>query len=287
MKAIILAGGHGTRLAPITTAVNKHLLPVHDKPMIYYPLSVLMLAGIRDILVVCRDCDLTAYQHLLGDGERFGVAISYALQSEPKGIAEALIIGEHFLANGPCCLILGDNFFFGEGLGPKLREAAQLRAGAAVFAYQVADPERFGVISFDEQLRALTIAEKPRHPKSDWAVTGLYFFDHQAPEIARHLRPSSRGELEITSLNRHYLTQNELRVFLLGRGSAWLDMGTSASLQEAGAFVQMIEQRQGLKIACLEEIALKNGWIDADSLKRSLPTRCDSEYYRYVRQLVT
>lgn len=265
-KGIVLAGGTGTRLYPITKGVSKHLLHVYDKPMIYYPLSVLMLAGIRDILMITTPEDQAAYQRLLGTGERLGLHLSYAVQPRPEGLAQAFLIGETFIEQSRVCLILGDNIFYGQGLTSKLQAAVERESGATVFAYHVKDPERFGVVTFDAQQRAVSIEEKPRHPASNFAVTGLYFYDHHVVDMAKHIKPSLRGELEITSINQIYLEHQALYVEQLGRGFAWLDTGTYESLLEAGMFVHTVEHRQGLKVACLEEIAYKNGWLTAADL---------------------
>jgi glucose-1-phosphate thymidylyltransferase len=287
MKGIILAGGAGTRLHPVTQCISKQLLPVYDKPMVYYPLSVLMLAGIRDILVISTPQDLPRFRELLGDGSTFGISLSYAEQAQPKGIAQAFTIGADFIGRDGVCLILGDNVFYGQGFVEKLATAARTPTGATVFAYKVRDPERFGVIEFDASLRAVALAEKPRNPRSDWAVTGLYFYDNQVVDIARRLQPSARDELEITDVNREYLQRGSLQVQLLGRGFAWLDTGTHESLLEASQFVQTIERRQGMKIACLEEIALEAGWLSPAEVRVRAATMEKSEYGRYLAALVT
>jgi glucose-1-phosphate thymidylyltransferase len=286
MKGIVLAGGSGTRLYPITKGISKQLLPVYDKPMIYYPLSVLMLAKIRDILVISTPEDIDGYKRLLANGEQLGINISYAVQPSPDGLAQAFIIGEAFIGDDSVCLVLGDNIFYGQGFRPKLVAASNRPKGATIFGYQVKDPERFGVVEFDKNMRALSIEEKPIQPKSNYAVTGLYFYDNDVVEIARQVKPSSRGELEISSVNSAYLEQGELNVELLGRGFAWLDTGTHDSLQEASAFVQTIEHRQGYKIACLEEIAFNNGWLNASQVKQAGKTMEKNGYGQYLLSLV-
>jgi glucose-1-phosphate thymidylyltransferase len=286
MKGILLAGGSGTRLYPLTRVVSKQLLPVYDKPVIYYPLSLLMLAGVREVLVVSTPRDTPVIERLLGDGGGLGLSLSYAVQPEPRGIAEALLIGEVFLAGGPCCLVLGDNLLFGHHLSELLAESARLTEGAHVFAYHVHDPERYGVVEFDRGFRALSIEEKPKRPRSSWAVTGLYFYDGRASALARELKPSARGELEITDLNQAYLRQGRLTVTPLGRGVAWLDMGTHDSLLTASLFVQTLEQRQGWKIACLEEIALVKGFIDAAAFERLTEAHGGSAYAAYLRRVL-
>ena len=286
MKGIVLAGGSGTRLHPITKGVSKQLLPVYDKPMIYYPLSVLMLAGIREVLIISTPTDLPSFKNLLGDGSDFGIELSYAVQPSPDGLAQAFVIGEEFIGEEKVCLILGDNIFYGPGFSDMLRDAAAKPSGATVFGYHVTDPERFGVVEFDTDGKAISIEEKPARPKSNYAVTGLYFYDNTVVEIAKNVRPSLRGELEITDINMAYLQRGELSVSLLGRGFAWLDTGTHDSLIEAGQYIQTISHRQGLNVACLEEIGYHNDWISKDRLLEQAELLKKTGYGKYLEQIV-
>jgi glucose-1-phosphate thymidylyltransferase len=285
MKGIILAGGTGTRLHPITLGVSKQLLPVYDKPMIYYPLSVLMLAKIRDVLIITTPEDQSAFQRVMGDGSRFGIDISYAVQPKPEGLAQAFIIGDKFVGDDSVSLILGDNLFYGEGFVEVLHKAGAIKSGATIFGYKVMNPDQFGVVEFDENRKVLSVEEKPKNPKSHWAITGLYFYDNQVIDIAKHVKPSARGELEITSVNHAYLERGQLSVELLGRGFAWLDTGTSTSLLEAAHYVSIIEKRQGYRIACLEEIAWRNGWLSDAELDRAAEQMSKNEYGQYLKRL--
>ncbi|MHC5105994.1 glucose-1-phosphate thymidylyltransferase RfbA [Enterobacter ludwigii] len=286
MKGIILAGGSGTRLYPITMGVSKQLLPIYDKPMIYYPLSVLMLAGIKEILIITTPDDQESFKRILGNGSQFGICISYAIQPKPEGLAQAFIIGEEFIGSDSVCLVLGDNIFFGQGFSPKLRTVVERNEGATIFGYQVMDPERFGVVEFDCNNKAISIEEKPGSPKSNWAVTGLYFYDNNVIEIAKNVKPSIRNELEITSINEEYLKRKSLHVELLGRGFAWLDTGTHDSLIEAGSFVETVQKRQGMMVACPEEIAWRNGWLSDDELRERGDMLAKNHYGKYLLKLV-
>ncbi|HQR32699.1 MAG TPA: glucose-1-phosphate thymidylyltransferase RfbA [Blastocatellia bacterium] len=286
MKGIILAGGSGTRLYPITMSVSKQLLPIYDKPMIYYPLSTLMLAGIREILVITTPQDQAQFQRLLGDGSQYGLRLSYAAQPSPDGLAQAFIIGREFVGTDNVALVLGDNIFYGHGLPEDLRRASQRMTGATVFAYQVRDPERYGVVEFDTEGRAISLEEKPKQPRSSWAVTGLYFYDNRVLDVAANLKPSPRGELEITDVNRTYLEWNALHVEKLGRGIAWLDTGTHESLQQASGFIQVLQERQGLMVSCLEEIAYREGWMTADDVRRIAEPMKKNEYGQYLLRML-
>ena len=286
MKGIVLAGGSGSRLYPITKGVSKQLLPIYDKPMIYYPVSVLMLAGIQDILLISSPEDIGGYQRLLGDGSQFGIHLTYAVQPRPDGLAQAFIIGKEFIGDDSVCLALGDNIFYGQSFSPKLIKAANKESGATLFGYQVKDPERFGVVEFDENMKAVSLEEKPRAPKSNYAITGLYFYDNNVVNIAESLTPSDRGELEITCLNNVYLEQGDISVEILGRGFAWLDTGTFDSLLEASHFVQTIEHRQGFKVACLEEIAFNAGWISSAQLEKCAAGMVNNSYGQYLKGLL-
>lgn len=287
MKGIVLAGGSGTRLYPITKGVSKQLLPIYDKPMIYYPLSVLMLAGIREILIITTPEDSDGFKRLLGDGSNFGVNFTYEVQPKPEGLAQAFIIGEKFIGKDNVCLILGDNIFYGQGFTPILNNVIQKNSGATIFGYKVRDPERYGVVEFDQNLKVLSIEEKPKHPKSFYAATGLYFYDNSVVSLAKNIKPSDRGELEITTLNNEYLKLNRLNIELLGRGFAWLDTGTHDSLIEAGHYVETIQNMQGLKIACLEEIAWHQGWLTDSQLADQAQQNSKNEYGHYLKQLLT
>jgi glucose-1-phosphate thymidylyltransferase len=285
MKGIILAGGSGTRLYPVTKGVSKHLLPVYDKPMIYYPLSVLMLAGIRDILIITTPEDKNGFIRALGDGKEFGIKLSYEIQPKPEGLAQAFIIGEEFIGDDQVCLALGDNIFWGHGFSPILNRVAGIKSGAYIFGYQVKDPERFGVVTFDKNQKATSIEEKPINPLSSYAITGLYFYDNDVVEMAKRVKPSPRGELEITTINQMYLERGDLNVELLGRGFAWLDTGTHESLLDAAMFVETIEKRQGYKVACLEEIALNKGWLSSDQILNTVKNMSKNSYSKYLKNI--
>ena len=286
MKGIILAGGSGTRLYPSTKVISKQLLPIYDKPMIYYPLSVLMLAGIREILIISTQRDIGNYEDLLGDGSNWGIEIQYKVQPSPNGLAEAFILGEEFIGSDSVCLILGDNIFYGQGFSTLLKQSASLNKGGIIYSYKISDPKRFGIVEFDEDLNIKSIEEKPDNPRSNYAVTGLYFYDNKVIEIAKNLKPSDRGELEITSVNQEYLKQGLLKTKILGRGFAWLDTGTAESLLDAGQFVQTIEKRQGHKIACIEEIAYKNNWINKDQLLNIIQSYNPCDYRDYLSSII-
>jgi glucose-1-phosphate thymidylyltransferase len=285
MKGIVLAGGTGSRLYPITLGISKQLLPVYDKPMIYYPISVLMLAGINEILIISTPHDLPNFKKLLGDGSRFGLKLSYAIQQKPEGLAQAFIIGESFIGSDTVCLVLGDNIFYGQGFSPKLRKISNHVSGAKIFGYAVKNPKNFGVVEFDEEMNVLSIEEKPVYPRSNYAVTGLYFYDNDVVDIAKSVSPSARGELEITSINQFYLDRKELKIEILGRGFAWLDTGTVDNLKDAGNFVQTIEKRQGYKIACLEEIGMHNGWLERKDIIKKEKILLKNSYGRYLLKI--